>query len=573
MNTKPKTSDSMEAQLVSTAPQSSMNPAAPAFQPPTSTALWTNTNQAVLLQTAQASVFNPDDPHRSKRVCVVLDSGSQRSYITEQLKTELALKSTGEQSMSIMTFGSREESPRVCEVVNVRMELRGGQMKQLTLFVVPLICEPLTCQPVVFCRDNFPHLSGLTLADPLDGQEQLEVDILIGSDQYWSLITGETRRGENGPVGVQTKLGWVLSGSVDLPTEDQARTTLVTHTLHIACVPLQDVQVLDDCLKSFWDLESFGITGPERSVLDDFQDKIHFTGGRYEVSLPWKDSHSLLPTNYQLSLQRLWGLLRRLRQDQNVLREYDSIIKDQIRQGIVEIVEPQEEPNIKKIHYLPHHAVVCQDKETTKVRIVYDASARSDGPSLNDCLHAGPKFDQRIFDLLLRFHVHQVAFTADIEKAFLMVSMAKTDQEVLRFLWVDDIEKDQPQPLVLRFTRVVFGVSSSPFLLNATIRHHLEKHSSLQPALVEKLSQSFYVDDIVTGGGDEDQAYQIFQASKEILKKGGFNLQKLCSNSAMLQMRTDVNEACGQQPTSTTTHAEEAEETYHKHRLLGAPHY
>ena len=172
-------------------------------------------------------------------------------------------------------------------------------MKQLMLFVVPLICEPLTRQPVVFCRDNFPHLSGLILADPSDGQEQLEVDILIGSDQYWSLITGETRRGQNGPVGVQTKLGWVLSGSLDLPTEDQAQTTLVTHTLHIACVPLQDVQVLDDRLKSFWDLESFGITGPERSVLDDFQDKIHFTGGRYEVSLPWKDTQftaNQLPT-------------------------------------------------------------------------------------------------------------------------------------------------------------------------------------------------------------------------------------------------------------------------------------
>ena len=280
------------------------------------------------------------------------------------------------------------------------------------------------------------------------------------------------------------------------------------------------------------------------------------------MSLPWKDSHSLLPTNYQLSLQRLWGLLRRLRQDQNVLREYDSIIKDQIHQGIVEIMEPQEEPNIKKIHYLPHHAVVRQDKETTKVRIVYDASARSDGPSLNDCLHAGPKFDQRIFNLLLRFHVHRVAFTADIEKAFLMVSMAKTDREVLRFLWVDDIERDQPQPLVLRFTRVVFRVSSSPFLLNATIRHHLEKHSSLQPALVEKFSKSFYVDDIVTGASAEDQAYQIYQASKEILKEGGFNLRKFCSNSAMLQMRIDVEEVCGRQPASTTTHTEEAEETY-----------
>lgn len=68
-------------------------------------------------KTARALVFNPDDPQHSKRVCIVLDSGSQRSYITEQLKSELNLIAQGEQSMSIMTFGSSEENARVCDVV------------------------------------------------------------------------------------------------------------------------------------------------------------------------------------------------------------------------------------------------------------------------------------------------------------------------------------------------------------------------------------------------------------------------------------------------------------------------
>ena len=89
--------------------------------------------------------------------------------------------------------------------------------------------------------------------------------------------------------------------------------------------------------------------------------------------------------------------------------------------------------------------MVRQDKETTKVRVVYDASARSDGPSLNDCLHPGPKFDQRIFDLLLRFRVHRVALIADIEKAFLMVSVAKDDRNSLRFLWIDDVSREKPE--------------------------------------------------------------------------------------------------------------------------------
>ncbi len=69
------------------------------------------------------------------------------------------------------------------------------------------------------------------------------------------------------------------------------------------------------------------------------------------------------------------------------------------------------------------HVVICSDKETTKVRVVHDASAKSSGPSLNNCLCTGPKFDQKILDILLRFHFRKVALTADIEKAFLMISV------------------------------------------------------------------------------------------------------------------------------------------------------
>ena len=108
---------------------------------------------------------------------------------------------------------------------------------------------------------------------------------------------------------------------------------------------------------------------------------------------------------------------------------------------------------------------------------MYDASTKSTGPSFNDCLHTGLKFDQKILDILPRFRMHRIALTADIEKAFLMVSMSEKDRDILRFLWYDDVTKKQPEVRMFRFTRVVFSVSSSPFLLNATISHHLSKHS------------------------------------------------------------------------------------------------
>ena len=132
-----------------------------------------------------------------------------------------------------------------------------------------------------------------------------------------------------------------------------------------------------------------------------------------------------MPDNYQLSLNRLNRVLRRLRQDKRILHEYDSVIKTQIQQGIVEIVEHPEQSDAERIHYLPHQAVIRRDKDTTKLRIVYDASSKATGLSLNDCLHAGPKFDQHIVDILLRFRIYRIEVAADIEKAFLMIGFWK----------------------------------------------------------------------------------------------------------------------------------------------------
>ena len=107
------------------------------------------------------------------------------------------------------------------------------------------------------------------------------------------------------------------------------------------------------------------------------------------------------------------------------------------------------------------------------MRVVYDASSKTNGVSLNSCLYTGPSLSKNIFDILIRFRSFKVAMISDIEKAFLMVSIAEVDRKVLGFLWVDDISKKEPEIVVLRFTRVVFGVSSSPFLLNATVAHHI----------------------------------------------------------------------------------------------------
>ena len=143
------------------------------------------------------------------------------------------------------------------------------------------------------------------------------------------------------------------------------------------------------------------------------------------MSLPILSAFRMADTRYhchgrssmspsQTITNRLRGLLHRLKHTPSILREYNDIIRDQLAKGIVEPVV-ETDPTLNQVHYLLHHAVVRADKTTMKVRVVYDASAKSNGPSLNDCLHTGQSL---IKDILVRFRLFKVALTADIERAF-----------------------------------------------------------------------------------------------------------------------------------------------------------
>jgi hypothetical protein len=509
--------------------------------PPTNT-MYIDSNTPILLQTAKLHLVNPSrDTSPSLTVRGVLDSGSQRTYITRRIKSRLHLSALSNESLHIKTFGASPGMETQCELVNLGVHVSNGEVIMLNALVVPFICNPITFQPISVSRERFDHLMGLELADSADAQESLEIDVLIGSDSYWSFVTGNIIRGICGPTAVQTKMGWVLSGPAGPP---EISTNLIFNATHALTVSTSEADSsLDEQLKQFWTLESLGIMEDEPSVHETFLQHIKFNGERYQVSLPWKEAHPTLPTNYDLCLKRLNGVLRKLKNDPHLLNEYERIISDQLKKGIVEPVIETTPVEGKLIHYLPHHGVVRQDKATSKLRIVYDASAKVQGhPSLNDCLHTGPNFGQSIFDILLRFRVHQVILTGDIEKAFLMIAIEERDRDVLRFLWVDDAKKESPKIKLLRFARVVFGVSCSPFLLNATVNHHMEAYRNEDPLFVEKFQSSIYVDDVTLGSEDVMTTYELYIKSKLRLSQAGFKLRKFVSNSQELRRLVKLNE-------------------------------
>ena len=99
------------------------------------------------------------------------------------------------------------------------------------------------------------------------------------------------------------------------------------------------------------------------------------------------------------------------------MKKYNDVFTEQLKQSIIE--EAHEDCKVGECHYLPHHAVFREDKNTNKIRIVLNASARRHGPSLNDCLYKGPQLTPLIFVILHRFPKYPVALTSDIEKVFL----------------------------------------------------------------------------------------------------------------------------------------------------------
>ena len=212
----------------------------------------------------------------------ILDSGIQRTYVNTRLRERLKLLTENTERISIKTFGSTKENCQCVDVVRLCVATEQGQDVELSAFVVPTICDPLQSQSVVQASLTYAHLKGLKLADYHTGEDNVDIDILVGSDQYWSLVSGRVVRGEHGPTAIETKLGWDLSGPIPEGTKvnRQQSNLVTTHVLKSVVKPVDATnETLDGTLKTFWELESLGIK--PRTLHEEFQEQISFTNERY----------------------------------------------------------------------------------------------------------------------------------------------------------------------------------------------------------------------------------------------------------------------------------------------------
>ncbi|XP_070550546.1 uncharacterized protein [Ptychodera flava] len=290
---------------------------------------------------------------------VLIDEGAQRSFITTTCAEQLKLKAEHKELINLAPFGAKSNGIRSMENAKVTLETNTGSNITIQVLMVPKISTPLKSHINKSVLD-LPHLQGLTLVNHAD-TEVVEIDILIGSDYYWSIIGDDIIRGP-GPTAVSSKFGYLLSGPTHPRAHDPSAHVTQTTILHV----MTDSRMEDKLTSRYWDLETIGVrdVSSGTSTTDEFEkyrdSHLSKEKGKYTASLPWLDNHPPLPTNYGICNVRTRSMIRRLSPE--LRAKYNNIINDQVSRGFIsEVVND----DTSRGHYLPHRAVK-KDSETTQ---------------------------------------------------------------------------------------------------------------------------------------------------------------------------------------------------------------
>ena len=395
-----------------------------------------SSGEMVLMQTARANINNPNNGSK-QNVRMLLDSGSQRTYITESLAKKMNLKMGKREEIVLVTFGSNTPKRIKTPTTKLNIFLKDGSTLKISALITHV-------------DDSLPLKPNL--------------------EDFWRLES----------IGIQ-----------ESPTENNGK-----------------------------------------EALNRFKETLNYENGRYAVTWPWKKDRLDLPENYGLAVGRLKSLVSRIKGHPDLAENYGEIIEDQLKHGIIEKVR-HEVPSSDTIkHYIPHHSVINPSKATTKVRIVYDASAktRPENNSLNESMHRGPVMLQNLAGILLRFRLNKIAMVSDIEKAYLQIGLQDNAKDATRFLWLRDkaILETDDNIQTYRFCRVPFGIIASPFLLAAVIDYHLQ---SFGTNIAENIKENIYVDNVITGTKSVQEALKLYNESKKIFEGAAMNLRDWMSNS------------------------------------------
>ncbi|XP_062704274.1 uncharacterized protein LOC115255965 [Aedes albopictus] len=381
--------------------------------------------------------------------------------------------------------------------------------------VVPKVTSNLPVTDVD--HRSWPLPPGLQLADP-SFHVPGEIDLIIGNEIFFDLIKQGRLKLDNAAILTETELGWAVGGSVQ---------TRKSRTSGRVCQLSHQEKMLSKTLQQFWEIENVGAES-KMSVAEALVEE-HFVtthtrngDGRYTVRFPFNEFQHTLGDSYETASKRLDKLLIALTKDPLKREQYFSFMSEYRSLGHMEEAT----------------------SSTTKIRVVFDASARTTtGVALNDIVCVGPTVQSDLQSIILRFCSHPIVLTADIPKMYRQILLHKDDRNFQKILWVDD---SGVRTVYKLSTAVTYGVASSPHHATRTLIQLATDEGKTFPLAEQVIRYDSYVDDFLTGGKTVNEVVSIYKELSTLLQLGGFGVHKFCSNdpAVLSEIPEELQETC-----------------------------
>lgn len=502
----------------------------------------TNCKSRTLITTTQTllstvKVLIQDVHGKWQNVRAILDSGSDENLITQETANRLGLQMKSV-TKSILGINNKETSVKyeMKAIIKSKYPKHNDYVNSFKFLVFPTITGIL---PSFFMdTKQFKFPSEYFMADD-EFNIPAKVDMLIGVKCFWDCMLMEKHTLQNNAILIHTKFGWIVSGEVQTPSQYSSSHSMISisHVYH-------STRAVEDKLERFWTIEqcepkSKLLTKEEKFCEDLYQQTTkRDESGRYIVDLPFKDNIKQLGNNLPNAIQRFKYLESRFKKDEDFYIKYKKFIDEY--ENLKHMREVKDVNSSLNSYYLPHHGVIKSDSTTTKLRVVFDASCKSQsGLSLNDTFNVGATVQNELYDIMIQFMTKPFAMKTDMEKMYRQVLVNKEHQPYQRIIWRDN--PDQPFKHY-QLETVSYGTSCAPHLATRTLIQIAQDYEKQYPEACELIRSNFYVDDCLFTCDSVNKAIELREDLCKIFKHCGMSLLKWISNDAEIMKQIPSNE-------------------------------
>ncbi|XP_072934096.1 uncharacterized protein [Epargyreus clarus] len=399
--------------------------------------------------------------------------------------------------------------------------INGSYSNRINCLILPVITKNLP--PTSINSMHIPIPSGVQLADPTFNIPSA-IDILVGAEIFWEVVgSNHIDLGRKQPILCESKLGWIVSGSLSVKPR----------SAHSHFCNFSSMQANPDLTK-FWELDSVStkhtLSAEERACEESFKSHtFRDNDGQFVVTMPLKANPDKLGDSFVMAKRRFFTLERRFQRDPLFKSMYIDFMREYECLG--HMTRDTGTSNLGEYNYfLPHHGVMRESSSTTKLRTVFDASAKTtSGVSLNDIMMVGPTVQDDLLSILLRFRQHRYVVSGDIEKMYRAIAITLEQRSLQRVIF----RADPSKPLkTYTLNTVTYGTASAPYLATKCLVSLADSAQSIEAK--NAIRRDFYVDDFLSGSNSISGAVQMTKEVISILSSAKFNLRKFQSNNLEL---------------------------------------